>query len=59
MLAIAAVVGLLVSAVFEVGQIWTPNHSPCITDVMLGGLGAFVGAWVTGRVLNVAEETSR
>lgn len=58
-LAIAAVVGLLVSAVFEVGQIWTPNHSPCITDVMLGGLGAFVGAWVTGRVLNVAEETSR
>ena len=40
-LVIAAVVGLLASTVFEVGQTRTPNHSPSITDVLLGGIGAF------------------
>jgi VanZ family protein len=51
-IAIAGMVGLLASMVLELGQIWTPNHTPSLTDVMLGGLGASVGGWVTGRVVN-------
>jgi VanZ family protein len=57
--ATAIAIGLAASALFEVGQTWTPNHSPSITDVLLGGLGAFVGAWATGRVLHVDEGTLR
>jgi VanZ family protein len=53
---IAATIGWLASAVFEAGQTWTPNHSPSITDVLLGGFGAFAGAWIAGRVMIVNEE---
>src|SRR5262245_14362598 len=47
---IAAVLGLCVSAFFESGQRWYDTHTPCITDVLLGALGAALGAWVTKLV---------
>ena len=48
--AIPVVLGLAASAIFEVGQTRFVGHTPGITDVLLGGLGAFCGAWVTRRV---------
>jgi VanZ family protein len=48
--AIPVVLGLAASALFEVGQTRFVGHTPGITDVLLGGLGAFCGAWVTRRV---------
>jgi VanZ family protein len=45
-----AAAGLAVSAMFEAGQTVFPPHVPCITDVILGGLGAWAGAWVVTRV---------
>lgn len=47
---LAAGIGLVVSAVFEAGQSILGTHTPCITDVLLGGAGASVGAWVADRV---------
>jgi VanZ family protein len=47
---IAAGFGFLASAFFEIGQTRFTGHTPCITDALLGGIGAFCGAWVTGRV---------
>jgi VanZ family protein len=55
----AAAIGWLTSAVFEVVQTQTPNHSPSITDVLLGGFGSFAGAWTRGRVFVVSEEIRR
>ena len=49
-LGVAVILGLFASATFEVGQTRFVGHTPCITDVLLGGLGAFCGAWVTGKV---------
>jgi VanZ family protein len=51
-LLIAVLVGLLLSAFIEAMQTRLVGHTPCITDVLLGGMGAFCGAWVTGRVRN-------
>ena len=45
----AAVLGLLTSAVFEDSQRWFEEHAPCITDVILGGLGGLLGVLVTSR----------
>ncbi len=39
----AAVLGLTVSGFFESGQRWYDAHTPCITDVLLGGFGAVFG----------------
>jgi VanZ family protein len=44
------VVGLAASAVLEFGQTHFVGHTPGITDVLLGGIGAPCGAWVTTRV---------
>jgi VanZ family protein len=49
-LAVIGALGLFASAFFEIGQTQFAGHTPCITDVMLGGLGAFCGAWVAGKV---------
>lgn len=46
----AVLVGLLTAAVIELGQTRLVGHTPGITDVLLGGLGAFSGAWVAGRM---------
>jgi hypothetical protein len=35
-----------------VGQTILPTRYPCLTDVVLGGLGAAAGAWA-GRVLRL------
>ncbi len=43
----AAVFGLLASAVLEWGQTWFVGRSPGLTDVVVGGLGAYGGARVT------------
>ncbi|MBP3959327.1 VanZ family protein [Gemmata sp. G18] len=40
---IATALGLAVSSFFESGQRWYDTHTPCITDVLLGGIGAAVG----------------
>jgi VanZ family protein len=50
-----AAAGLAVAAVFEAGQTFVPPHMPCITDVILGGLGAWAGAWVVVRVRSAGE----
>ena len=45
-----ALAGLVASAIFEAGQTAFALHTPCVTDVLLGGCGAFVGAWLTTRL---------
>jgi VanZ family protein len=50
-----AAAGLAVAAVFEAGQTFVPPHVPCITDVILGGLGAWAGAWVVVRVRSAGD----
>jgi len=49
-LALAFGVGLAVAALGEVGQQSLSSHTPCITDVIVGGAGAAIGAWVAGNV---------
>ncbi|HXD86220.1 MAG TPA: VanZ family protein [Urbifossiella sp.] len=39
----AAALGLVVSSILEAGQMALAAHTPCITDVLLGGLGTFLG----------------
>jgi VanZ family protein len=46
----AALIGLLSATVIEVGQTRLVGHTPGLTDVLLGGLGAGCGAWTTNRV---------
>ncbi len=48
-IAIAAALGLLIAGTFESGQRWYDTHTPCITDVLLGGFGAAVGVLVASR----------
>lgn len=50
---IAAVLGLLTAAVFESGQRWYDTHTPCITDVLLGGTGAVLGVLVASRLASL------
>ena len=47
----AAVMGLVASAIFEVGQTAFAHHSPCITDVLLGAMGAALGCRLAGATL--------
>ena len=46
----AAIVGMGVSAAIEFGQLFLTSHTPCVTDVLLGGLGGVVGAWSVARM---------
>jgi VanZ family protein len=46
---LAAALGLLLSGFFENGQRWYNEHTPSITDVLLGGLGAGLGVLVASR----------
>jgi VanZ family protein len=46
----ALAVGIAVATAVEIGQRFLPRHSPSITDVLLGGVGALVGAWIASRV---------
>ena len=39
----ATVAGLLFSGLFEAGQTVFVSHWPCVTDVLLGGMGAAIG----------------
>ncbi|MBM3981174.1 MAG: VanZ family protein [Planctomycetes bacterium] len=45
----AAALGQLAAAFFENGQRWHDTHTPCITDVLLGGAGAVLGVLVASR----------
>lgn len=47
---LAATFALIISAMLEIGQLWLSHHTPGITDVLLGGLGAFCGAWAASLV---------
>ncbi len=47
---IAALVGLLAAGAFENSQRWYDTHTPCITDVLLGGFGAALGVVVASRL---------
>ena len=47
--AVAAVLGLLDFGVFEAASGGTTRTRPCITDVLLGGLGAALGVLVASR----------
>jgi VanZ family protein len=46
-LVVAFCVGLSVSAACEVAQLSMAGHTPCLTDVILGGVGALAGARIT------------
>jgi VanZ family protein len=46
----ALAVGVAVTALIEAGQAFLPSRFPGLTDVLLGGLGAVVGARLTARV---------
>jgi VanZ family protein len=50
-MALAVAAGLATSGLLEIGQLATPNHSPSITDVLLGGMGALAGSWTAVRVV--------
>ena len=56
---VAAAAGGIVSAVIEVGQLYLRTHTPCVTDVLLGGVGAVAGAWAAGRVSEAGGGTFR
>ncbi|MDY3556692.1 VanZ family protein [Gemmata sp. JC717] len=43
--------GLFVSALIESGQRWTDTHTPCVTDVLLGGAGAALGVLAASRLI--------
>lgn len=58
-LALAATVGTAVAAVIEGGQVFLPRHTPCITDVLVGGAGALAGAWVAGRLTGSPPVSTR
>jgi VanZ family protein len=45
----AGLLGLALAAVFEIGQTRFLHHSPGITDVLIGGIGAAIGAMVRER----------
>ena len=45
---LAAALGLLAAGAFENAQRWYDTHTPCVTDVLLGGLGAALGVLVAG-----------
>ncbi len=47
--ALAAVLGVFVSGFFESGQRWYDAHTPCATDVLLGGFGAALGVVAASR----------
>lgn len=42
--------GIAIATVAEIGQQYLSGHSPCVTDVLLGGLGSFLGFWIASRV---------
>lgn len=48
---VAGVLGLVVAALIESSQRWTETHTPCVTDVLLGGLGAALGVAVASRAV--------
>lgn len=45
----AAALGVTASAFIESSQRWTETHTPCVTDVVLGGLGAALGVVAASR----------
>jgi VanZ family protein len=49
---LAAALGAGVSSVCETGQVFLPSHTPSVTDVMLGGAGAWAGGFAASRVIS-------
>ncbi len=47
--ALAAVLGLVASGFFEAAQRWYNTHTPGMTDVLIGGLGAALGVVAASR----------
>jgi len=47
--AVAGALGLLASGAFESSQRWYNTHTPCVTDALLGGLGAALGVLIFSR----------
>jgi VanZ family protein len=45
----AGIAGAVVGALVEGGQVLLPARVPDTTDVILGGAGAFLGAWIWHR----------
>lgn len=56
---VGASVGAVVAVAIEVGQRFLPSHTPCITDVLIGGVGGALGAWVAGRARDSGEGNER
>ena len=55
---VAALIAGAVSCSLEAGQLFLPTRYPGITDVLLGGLGGGVGAWVAGRCRGIGGGTA-
>jgi len=54
---LAALIGAVASVSLEVGQLFLPTRYPGLTDVLIGGAGAGVGAWIAGRCRANGERT--
>lgn len=56
--AIAAVLGFVVSGLFEANQQWYESNLPDITDVLIGGIGAVLAVLVASRVRTTPQAAS-
>ncbi len=56
---IAGIAGLVIAAAIENRQRWFDTHTPCITDVLLGGLGAVMGVAMASLVQRPASAPAR
>lgn len=48
-LGVAVGLGLAISLLIELGQLFLPTRTPSVTDVMIGGIGAWFGAAAASR----------
>lgn len=55
----AGALGLVASALIESGQRWAETHTPGVTDVLLGGLGAALGVLVASRLVGPRRQPVR
>ncbi len=55
---IGTILGLLSSGLFERTQQWYELHSPCITDVLLGGIGAAMGVLAASHAVRLPAARS-
>jgi VanZ family protein len=55
----AILIGLAISGIFEAGQTVFDSHTPCITDVLLGGFGMALGRFAALRSLGSGTRSAQ